>query len=343
MNTFFITLIFGFATSLPALAQDANGVMMVVKGDIKVTSGKDGKTEPGKVGRKVFSGDSILAGVDSRAKIVMSDRNILNVSPESKITIEKYTNDAKTDSKNVEIKVEYGKVRAQIEQKYDGDKNKFNIKTPTAVAGVRGTDFITGFNRATRETSIVTFSGMVAVGTAGPNGQIQNAVFVRPGQTTNVGEGRAPEAPRAMPKDELNQMNQDSANASSPQAGEQAAAPAPAAQEPQQEEPKQDPVQQTAAPAAGSSAGNSDNAPAPGPNAAGPGPKKAPETRVPASISPSMGPIVMDSAALPQGQGPRIPKMPVTMPSVTVPTTNPFVNEVVRNGGKSKVTIEIRK
>ena len=211
MKTFLVTLIFGFATALPAMAQDANGVMMVVKGDIKVTSGKDGKTEAAKVGRKVFSGDSIVAGVDSRAKIVMSDRNILNVSPDSKITIEKYTNDAKTDSKNVEIKVEYGKVRAQIEQKYDGDKNKFNIKTPTAVAGVRGTDFITGFNKQTQQTSIVTFSGMVAVGTAGPGGQILNAVFVRPGQMTNVGTDSTPEPPKAMPKDELNNMNQDTA------------------------------------------------------------------------------------------------------------------------------------
>ena len=50
--------------------------------------------------------------------------------------IEKYTNDAKTDSRQVELKVEYGKVRATVEQKYDGEKNSFNVKTPTAVAGV---------------------------------------------------------------------------------------------------------------------------------------------------------------------------------------------------------------
>lgn len=362
MRAFVITMIFSLAAAAPSWAQDANGVMMVVKGDIKVTSGKDGKTEGAKVGRKVFAGDSITAGPDSRAKVVMSDRNILNVSPDSKIVIEKYATDAKGDSKNVEIKVEYGKVRAQIEQKYDGDKSKFNIKTPTAVAGVRGTDFITGFNRTTRQTSVITFSGMVAVGNMGPNGQIQNAVFVRPGQTTNVGVGATPEAPKAMPKEELNQMNQDSAAAAPAPAAPQTQTAAPAPQDqPKQENQAPAPASAANAPAPTSSepkndrgpasvSGSNSNPPATAATSApaqanAPAPAtKAPETRTPASVAPSMGPIVLDTAALPQGKGPNIPKMPVGGNNlVPVPTQNQFVNEVIRGGGKSKVTIEIRK
>lgn len=354
MKAFVITVIFALAAA-PSWAQEANGVMMVVKGDIKVTSGKDGKTEGAKVGRKVFAGDSIMAGPDSRAKVVMSDRNILNVSPDSKIVIEKYATDAKGESKNVEIKVEYGKVRAQIEQKYDGDKSKFNIKTPTAVAGVRGTDFITGFNRQTRQTSVVTFSGMVAVGNMGPNGQIQNAVFVRPGQTTNVGAGATPEPPKAMPKEDLNQMNQDSAGTAPPapaSANAQAPAANPNAPAPTSSEPSGDrapasvsgansnssPPASTAAPA---SASTSAAAPPP---AAPPTPTAKTPDRGPASMSPSMGPIVLDTAALPQGKGPNIPKLPVGGTNlVPVPTQNQFVNEVIRGGGKSKVTIEIQR
>ena len=193
-----------------SFAEDANGVLMVVKGDIKVTSGKDAKTEAARIGRKVFAGDTITAGPDSRAKIVMSDKNILNISPDSKMKIEQYTNDPKSNTRSVELKVEYGKVRASVEQKYDGEKNKFNIKTPTAVAGVRGTDFLTSFNKSSKQSSIVTFSGTVAVGSPGPKGQIMNPVFVRPGQATNVGASGMPEAPHAMPKDELNKMNKES-------------------------------------------------------------------------------------------------------------------------------------
>jgi hypothetical protein len=183
------------------------GVFMVVKGDIKISS-KSGKTEPAKIGTKVTEGDTVQSGHDSRAKIVMTDKNVLNISPDSKLTIEKYQNNG--DAKNVELKVEFGKVRASVEQKYDGDKSKFNIRTPTAVAGVRGTDFMMGYNSQTRISEIVTFSGMVAVGQLGIGGTVSKPVYVPPGHSTLVGDGKPPESPKAVPASDLKQMNQDS-------------------------------------------------------------------------------------------------------------------------------------
>lgn len=193
---------------LSVSANDVYGTVMVSKGDVKVLAAKlQGKEEAAKVGKKVFPGDTIIAGVDSRAKIIMSDKNVINISPDSRITIAKYENNG--TSKNVELNVSYGKVRATVEQQYDGEKNKFNIRTPTAVAGVRGTDFLTGFNRTTQVTQVTTFSGVVAVGIPGQGGRIQNAVFVRPGQSTNVSNGQAPEAPKVVPRAELDQINKD--------------------------------------------------------------------------------------------------------------------------------------
>ncbi len=191
------------------LADDTYGLFMVVKGDVKVTLAKDKSEVAAKVGMKVNSGDSIAAGADSRAKVVMSDKNVLNISPDSKIVIEKYENDGK-DKKNVELSVLYGKVRASVEQKYDGEKNKFNIKTPTAVAGVRGTDFLTSFNRETKVSQIVTFKGVVAVGLPGPGGSILNPVFVKKGEMTSAKDGQKPEPPKAMPREELNNSNNES-------------------------------------------------------------------------------------------------------------------------------------
>lgn len=204
----FVGIIFAVSLAASSNAETMSGMMMVVKGDIKVTS-KDGKTVAAKVGKKIMAGDTILSGPNSRAKIVMADKNVINISPDSKIVIEKYENNGK-DKKNVELNVVYGKLRASVEQKYDGDKSKFNVKTPTAVAGVRGTDFITGYNPSTKSSQIITFTGSVAVGTAGPGGSIQNPVFVQAGQMTEAGAGKAPEAPKAVPKDELNKMNTES-------------------------------------------------------------------------------------------------------------------------------------
>jgi hypothetical protein len=204
IGAFLLTNLFAV---VPAWAQQMSGVMMVVKGDIKVTA-KDGKTDAAKVGRKVSSGDMITAGADSRAKIVMADKNVINVSPDSKIVIEKYENDGK-DKKNVELNVLYGKVRASVEQKYDGEKSKFNIKTPSAVAGVRGTDFMAGFNPNTKITQVITFTGTVAVGQPGPGGTIKNPVFVQPGQMAQMGAGQAAAQPTKVSKEELSKANSE--------------------------------------------------------------------------------------------------------------------------------------
>lgn len=245
MALFLRTLLLSLSISLSAsfaLAQKMEGVLMVVKGDIKVIS-KDGAATAAKVGKKVFQGDTIVAGADSRAKVVMADKNVLNISPDSKVMIEKYENDGK-DNKNVELNVLYGKVRASVEQKYDGEKSKFNVKTPSAVAGVRGTDFITGYSPQTKQTSITTFSGAVAVGQPGPGGSIVNPVFVQKGQTTNASAGGV-EPPKPVPAEELNKMNQESSadTASSKQTNEQSVAKS---DEKKEEETKEDAKQEQA-------------------------------------------------------------------------------------------------
>lgn len=182
---------------------------MVVKGDVEVESKKTGKFKA-KVSSKVYAGDTVNCGPDGRAKIVMSDRNVLNISPDSKMTINKYENDSQTGVKNVDIELSKGKLRSNVEQKYDGEKSQFLIKTPTAVAGVRGTQFLTSFNPATKQTQIVTFKGEVAFQLKGSNAQ----VFVKKGEASTASQGQtAPEPPKPVDKKELDQMNKSSNSA----------------------------------------------------------------------------------------------------------------------------------
>jgi len=190
-------------------SQAATGIMMVVKGDVKVTD-TTGKTESAKIGKKVTEGDTITAGPDSRAKIVMSDKNVLNISPDTQVKIQKYTG-AQNGKQEVELNVAYGKIRADVEKnKYDGEKNKFNVRTPSAVAGVRGTDFITSFNKGTKVTEVITFHGTVAVGQPAANGAIANPVYVNQGQKTEVPVGAPPQPPVSVPANDLKNMNSQS-------------------------------------------------------------------------------------------------------------------------------------
>lgn len=213
-----LSCIFGIAIPAfysTAYAEQMYGIFMVTKGSVKVQSVKAG-TVDAKVGLKVYEGDTITTAADSRAKIVMSDRNVINLSPDSKMQIAKYENDAGSGKKNVELNLLQGKVRNNVEQTYDGDKSKFLIKTPTAVAGVRGTQFLAGFNPQTMMTTVVTFKGSVSLASLNPQGQVIGApVVVKKGEMTNAAPNSPPEAPKVVPKEEIKKMDVETASSAS--------------------------------------------------------------------------------------------------------------------------------
>jgi FecR-like protein len=204
------TVLIVTAVSVAAWAEPMYGVLMVVKGTVKVENASK-QTTDAKVGGKVAEGDTIITAADSRAKIVMSDRNVINVNPDTQVTIAKYENDAATGKKNVEMNLLQGKVRNNVEQTYDGEKSKFLIKTPTAVAGVRGTQFLAGFDPKTKMTSIVTFKGAVTLSSIGPQGNIIGApVLIKKGEMTQAAPETSPEPPKAVPKEDMKKMDSES-------------------------------------------------------------------------------------------------------------------------------------
>lgn len=206
----FLAAVVTLLLSAPTWAADVHGVLQVVKGDVQIKSAKDGKTAKAKVGSKIFPKDTIITGKDSRAKIVMVDNNVLNISPETKLEIQNYEYAPEAGKKDVLLNVLYGKVRSKVEQKYDGKTTNFQLKTPTAVAGVRGTDFMAGYAPSTNVSSVVTFEGSVAFGQPGPGGTILNPVAVTPGQMTEMAGNVAPPPPRPVPPAQLASMDSDS-------------------------------------------------------------------------------------------------------------------------------------
>lgn len=223
-------------TTQGSFAAGAHGVFRVVKGKVSVKSARTGQKNRARLGSKVLPGDVIETEKNSRAKIVMVDNNEINISPESQIKIEKYEFDPSQGKKDVLLNVIYGKVRSKVEQKYDGRTSKFQVKTKSAVAGVRGTDFITGFSPATDTSQVVTFEGRVEFGLPGPNGEILSPVQVVPGQMSEIVSGGI-KPPKAIPKLNLQKMDNESnaETGDAPSAGNQAPPP-PVADNPENNE-----------------------------------------------------------------------------------------------------------
>jgi hypothetical protein len=215
-------LLFSLVTLASAHAAFAScGTFEVSKGDVK-TQSPSGSVVAATVGSKICSGDTVISADSSRAKIKMEDGNELNISPNSKIVIETYQYDVASNKKKVLLNILKGKVRATTREENmytdkakDGQANTFQVRTKSAVAGVRGTDFLTGFDPKTKRTEVITFRGKVEVGLPGPGGTIVNSVSVVVGQRTQVLPGQPrPELPKALPAGELMKQNNESHNES---------------------------------------------------------------------------------------------------------------------------------
>ncbi len=184
-----------------------HGVFMVVKGKVRIEN--SGKFSVAKVSSKIQVGETVITDKDSRAKIVMTDRNILSISPNTTLTIQQYTNSG--NNKNVSLNLIEGKIRADVEQKYNNENTRFEVRTATAVAGVRGTQFITTYDKTTKTTEVITLKGQVVFQSVSSQGQViaANAVVVEKGEKSQSKEDAAPTVPVKLPEKELKKSESD--------------------------------------------------------------------------------------------------------------------------------------
>ncbi len=89
-------------------------------------------------GQELNDGDAVKTGSDGRAQLLFSDGTKLMLGNDTEIEITKFL--VKGKSRGAVFTLSTGKVRAVV-RKFSG-KSDVRVKTPTAVAGVRGTDFI---------------------------------------------------------------------------------------------------------------------------------------------------------------------------------------------------------
>lgn len=339
MHVLFKWMMFiAFSLTLPAYAEGVHGILRVVKGEVKIKSAKTNSEVRARIGEKVFPKDVIITGKDARAKIVMVDNNEINVSPESQIEIQNYEYDPSAGKKEVLLNVIYGKVRSKVEQKYDGKTSKFQIKTPSAVAGVRGTDFLTSYSPSNNQSSIVTFHGKVEFGLPGPNNTIMNPVFVTPGtQASNTGAA-APTPPTPVAKSELAKMDNDSKAPDRSPSGVDASGNNGNDNGKGQGNGKGN---SSGKEGQGNNQGNNGGGGGPAPASSGAGPtgsgmiKEADLPGRPDSQQGPGGPVGSIITA-----PPIIPGPPIVNPALTVINNNPYVGDAVQSG-KTKLIIKV--
>ncbi|MDQ6951640.1 MAG: FecR domain-containing protein [Mariprofundales bacterium] len=124
------------STTMAATAGDRAGEVALSMGDAKLFH--NGVEQAIQRHMPLYAGDTLLTGAKGRIKCKMVDQSVIYVSKNTRIIIKSYTHDHET-LKNGSIHMLWGKGRFLVHKL--ATNGAFDVKTSTAVLGVRGTEF----------------------------------------------------------------------------------------------------------------------------------------------------------------------------------------------------------
>ena len=186
-----------------------------------------GQTKAAVAGDNFSEGDVIATGAEGRAKLVMIEgKNEVVLGSRTRLVIERAGSQARGAASGTTLSLTEGQVRSSVNKKYSGEGGDvFEVKTPNAVAGVRGTVFLVSFDRKTARSLLATEEGAVAWSSQGrkilvPKGQFSavmgqeilppRAIESNPDVSADVKKMKTEEAPKK--ESQLNDVPGDSSS-----------------------------------------------------------------------------------------------------------------------------------
>ena len=94
-----------------------------------------------KKGNKLYTYDTLISEKQSKAQAKLNDESFITLGPYTKLVFDKSVYDPSKPARNSLLNLLFGKARFIVTKLANFRNSRFNVKTPTAVAGVRGSDF----------------------------------------------------------------------------------------------------------------------------------------------------------------------------------------------------------
>jgi hypothetical protein len=132
-------LLLALSLALPASAAEI-GQIKTSKGQVTVQ--REGQALPGAVGTRVQTADTIRTGADGTVGITMDDDSLLSVGPNSVLSLDRYAFDPTTNRGRFDASLNKGTLAVISGRIAKQSADAMTVRTPTAVLGVRGTEFV---------------------------------------------------------------------------------------------------------------------------------------------------------------------------------------------------------
>ena len=116
------------------------GKVKVAKGSVEIQRGSS--KMPAQVGTPLQLSDVVVTGADGSAGITFTDNSLVSIGPNSVFAIDKYSFDSTTHAGEFEGNLRQGRLAAVSGKMVKQSPESMKIRTPSAIMGVRGTEFV---------------------------------------------------------------------------------------------------------------------------------------------------------------------------------------------------------
>ena len=118
------------------------GVIHSLTGHVVVVHKATGEAYFGRKGDRIFENDSLSTLADSRCRIKLLTKDVVTMAPDTEVGVDTFLDQRKEGKKTSIFSMAKGMAKFYALRLLRYRESKFNVKTPTAVVGVRGTEFI---------------------------------------------------------------------------------------------------------------------------------------------------------------------------------------------------------
>jgi hypothetical protein len=131
-------LLSGLLLAAPGRAEI--GQIKVAKGQVTVE--RAGQALPGQIGLKLEPQDVVRTGADGSVGITMRDDSLLSAGPNSIVVLERFDFEPTTQAGRFDSRLDRGTLAVLSGRLAKQSPQAVTVRTPSAVLGVRGTEFV---------------------------------------------------------------------------------------------------------------------------------------------------------------------------------------------------------
>jgi hypothetical protein len=156
-----LVVVYILSAGLPAEAQQGEkiGAVTILEGKATVRHGASPTPQPLRVQSPIYQHDVIRTEAASKLQLTFVDDTVVNLGEKSTLEITRFVYSPQQPNQNSILTIPAGVFRAIVKKLLP--QSTFEVTTPTAIAAVRGTDFMGEVSPET--TSFVVLEGAVAL------------------------------------------------------------------------------------------------------------------------------------------------------------------------------------